>query len=172
MSGCERALDLIGLRLDGPLSPEEQRELDAHLEQCPACRAAARELEELEGALVQLGECDPPPQLVSGVMERVRADSAPAKVVPLWKRPAFRGALGMAACAALCIGLLPQMAGLSSGGGNSTGAAPASASESQAASSTPAAGAYAAGGESSPSAEVRSSNAGRPDGEDTAPMEA
>ena len=131
MSGCERALDLIGLRLDGPLSPEEQRELDAHLEQCPACRAAARELEELEGALVQLGECDPPPQLVSGVMERVRADSAPAKVVPLWKRPAFRGALGMAACAALCIGLLPQMAGLSSGGGNSTGAAPASASESQ-----------------------------------------
>ena len=144
MSGCERALDLIGLRLDGPLSPEEQRELDAHLEQCPACRAAARELEELEGALVQLGECDPPPQLVSGVMERVRADSAPAKVVPLWKRPAFRGALGMAACAALCIGLLPQMAGLSSGGGNSTGAAPASASESQAASSTPAAGAYAA----------------------------
>ena len=50
MSGCERALDLIGLRLDGPLSPEEQRELDAHLEQCPACRAAARELEELEGA--------------------------------------------------------------------------------------------------------------------------
>ena len=38
MSGCERALDLIGLRLDGPLSPEEQRELDAHLEQCPACR--------------------------------------------------------------------------------------------------------------------------------------
>ncbi len=56
----------------------------------------------------------------------------------------------MAACAALCIGLLPQMAGLSSGGGNSTGAAPASASESQAASSTPAAGAYDAGGESSP----------------------
>ena len=54
MSGCERALDLIGLRLDGPLSPEEQRKLDAHLEQCPACRAAARELEELEGALVQL----------------------------------------------------------------------------------------------------------------------
>ncbi len=160
MSGCERALDLIGLRLDGPLSPEEQRELDAHLEQCPACRAAARELEELEGALVQLGECDPPPQLVSGVMERVRADSAPAKVVPLWKRPAFRGALGMAACAALCIGLLPQMAGLSSGGGNSTGAAPASASESQAVSSTPAAGAYAAGGETSPSAE------------DTAPKEA
>ena len=46
MSGCERALDLIGLRLDGPLSPEEQRELDAHLEQCPACRAAARELRE------------------------------------------------------------------------------------------------------------------------------
>ena len=78
----------------------------------------------------------------------------------------------MAACAALCIGLLPQMAGLSSGGGNSTGAAPASASESQAASSTPAAGAYAAGGESSPSAEVRSSNAGRPEAEDTAPMEA
>lgn len=108
MSGCERALDLIGLRLDGPLSPEEQRELDAHLEQCPACRAAARELEELEGALVQLGECDPPPQLVSGVMERVRADSAPAKVVPLWKRPAFRGALGMAACAACASACFPK----------------------------------------------------------------
>ena len=75
----------------------------------------------------------------------------------------------MAACAALCIGLLPQMAGLSSGGGGGTDAAPAGASESLAASSTPAAGAYAAGGESSPSTEVRSSNAGRPEAEDTAP---
>lgn len=172
MSGCERALDLISLCLDGPLSPEERRELDAHLEQCPACRAAARELEEVEGALVQLGECDPPPQLVSGVMERVRADSAPAKVVPLWRRPAFRGALGMAACAALCIGLLPQMAGLSSGSGNST-AAPADAAASQAASSAPAAGAYSAGGDASPSAGVRSSSsAACPEAMDTAPTEA
>lgn len=172
MSGCERALDLISLRLDGPLSSEERRELDAHLEQCPACRAAARELEEVEGALVQLGECDPPPQLVSGVMERVRADSAPAKVVPLWRRPAFRGALGIAACAALCIGLLPQMAGLSSGSGNST-AAPADAAASQAASSAPAAGAYSAGGEASPSAGVRSSSsAACPEAMDTAPTEA
>lgn len=59
MSGCERALDLIGLRLDGPLSPEEQRELDAHLEQCPACRAAAGSWRSWRGPR-QLGECASP----------------------------------------------------------------------------------------------------------------
>ncbi len=138
----------------------------------PACRAAARELEELEGALVQLGECDPPPQLVSGVMERVRADSAPCQGRPALETPCLPGALGMAACAAPC----------------------ASACFPKWRVSPPAAEQHRrrpcqrlgvpgrfpplplpvpmlpAG--SPPSTEVRSSNAGRPEAEDTAPMEA
>lgn len=78
----------------------------------------------------------------------------------------------MAACAALCIGLLPQMAGLSSGGGNSTGAAPAQRLGVPGRflhSRCPVP--YAAGGESSPSAEAPLQQCGpsgsrghRPDG--------
>ena len=76
MSGCERALDLIGLRLDGPLSPEEQRELDAHLEQCPACRAAARELENLPPIAVYEPDYVPaPPEIdTSGEVRIVHED--------------------------------------------------------------------------------------------------
>lgn len=38
-------------------------------------------------------------------MERVREESAPAKVVPLWRRPQWRAAAGLAACAVICVGL-------------------------------------------------------------------
>ena len=93
MSGCERALDLIGLRLDGPLSPEEQRELDAHLEQCPACRAAARELEELEGPSSSWVSAIPAPA-------RLRRDGAgtrrqrPCQGRPALETPCLPGSTG------------------------------------------------------------------------------
>ena len=39
MIDCDRALELISESLDGPLSPEDQKELDEHLAGCGACRA-------------------------------------------------------------------------------------------------------------------------------------
>lgn len=78
----------------------------------------------------------------------------------------------MAACAALCIGLLPQMA-VSPPAAGTAPAPPLPAPRSpRPLPPLPLPVPYAAGGESSPSAEVRSSNAGRPEAEDTAPMEA
>ena len=39
MDRCERYTDLISARLDGELTGEEERELEAHLACCPACRS-------------------------------------------------------------------------------------------------------------------------------------
>ena len=38
-------------------------------------------------------------------MERVREDARPAKVVPRWRRPQWKAAAGLAACAVICVGL-------------------------------------------------------------------
>ena len=46
MCDCDRALELISLRLDGALLPEEAGELEEHLEHCPPCRSLAQELEQ------------------------------------------------------------------------------------------------------------------------------
>lgn len=49
---CEEFRELISARLDGELSPEEARDLEAHLEQCGDCAAFLQELEHLQ-ALAQ-----------------------------------------------------------------------------------------------------------------------
>ena len=38
MMNCEQALEAISARLDGALSEEENRELEAHLASCASCR--------------------------------------------------------------------------------------------------------------------------------------
>ena len=48
MMNCEQALEAISARLDGALSEEENRELEAHLASCASCRALLKELTELE----------------------------------------------------------------------------------------------------------------------------
>ena len=37
---CEQALNLISARMDGEITAPDRKELDAHLEVCPACREA------------------------------------------------------------------------------------------------------------------------------------
>jgi predicted anti-sigma-YlaC factor YlaD len=50
-SSCERARELVSLRLDGELSELEARMLAVHLRWCSGCCAYASELEELAGRL-------------------------------------------------------------------------------------------------------------------------
>ena len=54
MMNCEQALEAISARLDGALSEEENRELEAHLASCASCRALLKELTELEEGLETL----------------------------------------------------------------------------------------------------------------------
>ena len=121
MERCERFEELLSQRLDQPLPPQEERELEDHLARCPRCRALAEDLEQLCGQFACLEELPAPEGFARGVMARIRAlepEPAPAekpeerkeeteptempKVVPL-RRPMPRWARTAAALAACCV---------------------------------------------------------------------
>ena len=121
MERCERFEELLSQRLDQPLPPQEERELEDHLVRCSSCRALAADLEQLCGQFACLEELPAPEGFAQGVMDRIRAlepEPAPAekpegrkeeteptempKVVPL-RRPMPRWARTAAALAACCV---------------------------------------------------------------------
>ena len=102
MLSCEEALEQMSQALDSPLTGEEQ---GAHLACCPACRADWAALRELHQAMGELEETPVPEGFADRVLARVREAARPAKVVPLWRRPQWKAAAGLAACAVICVGL-------------------------------------------------------------------
>lgn len=99
---CEEALDLLEPFLDGDLSPEEEKRLQAHLEGCASC-AAERELAgAIQRELRSLPLHDCPPE----VLEKVR--SAGGKVVAFpaarWFSPERLRVAAVAALLAVAIG--------------------------------------------------------------------
>lgn len=68
---CNEALALLSGRLDGENTPEEEERLTAHLETCPACRAAWEDYRSID-ALTASMAVEPPEALARGVMEAVR----------------------------------------------------------------------------------------------------
>lgn len=102
---CEQMTVLLSAWLDGELSREEEVQMQAHLEQCAECRALFEQLQALHTSFSELEELSAPEGFAQGVMDLVRAEEAP-KVVPLFKRPAVRSAVGLAACALLCVGVV------------------------------------------------------------------
>ena len=106
MLTCEDALERMSQALDGPLPLEERQALEEHLESCPECRAAYGALFQMEDALREIGETPAPAELSARVMEQIQAETAPScRPVPRWKRAGWRNFAGLAACAALCLGL-------------------------------------------------------------------
>ena len=105
MMNCEQALEAISARLDGALSEEENRELEAHLASCASCRALLKELTELEEGLETL-PVEAPETLAPSVMRAIRAEKA-AQVAPAAKKSQRRGphitAWLIAAAAALAL---------------------------------------------------------------------
>ena len=82
MERCERFEALLSQRLDQPLPPQEERELEDHLARCPRCRALAEDLEQLCGQFACLEELPAPEGFAQGVMDRIRAlepEPAPAE---------------------------------------------------------------------------------------------
>lgn len=94
---CERYLDLISARLDGPLSPADEAELTAHLNTCPHCRAIADDLANIHTSLTG-GTVTPPAELAEGVMGPIRGKRTA-------RRRIFRQLSTLAACLVLCAGL-------------------------------------------------------------------
>lgn len=101
---CDRYFELLSARLDGALTPKEERELEEHLLNCPDCRAVGAQLAALQAGFGELEEVPAPEGFARGVMDRIRA-SEPKKVIPLFKRPQFRALAGLAACLMLVVGI-------------------------------------------------------------------
>jgi hypothetical protein len=93
---CDQAMTLLSSTLDAPLAPDEQVQLDAHLAQCPACRAT--------GEAFRLQDADlrrafaPRRQAASALAERVIAQlgAIPPKprTLPRWLPMLFSAAAG------------------------------------------------------------------------------
>ena len=87
---CEQMLELLSARLDGELNQAEEQAVQAHLEQCPECRALWEQLSALQFSLEDLEILPAPEEFAQGVMARVRQESRRPKVVPLWKHRQVR----------------------------------------------------------------------------------
>lgn len=106
MAHCDEYSELISASLDGALSPAETEKLNAHLAQCPDCRALLEELSALHAALSDL----PPVEVPSGLTERIMAAVAAEQVLPFappeQKKPSIRWQRWLASAAVLAVVLL------------------------------------------------------------------
>lgn len=105
MDACERFMDLISQSLDGPLTAEDQQELQQHLAQCPECRLLAQQFSEIQSELHTWEDQEVPEGFAEGVMARVRALDETPKVIPIWKHPQFKRFGSIAACVLICVGI-------------------------------------------------------------------
>jgi len=109
---CDRYFELLSARLDRELTKEEAEEVELHCASCPKCRIMGAQLAELQEAFAGLEDVPAPEGFAQGVMDRIRAEEAKPKVIPLFQRPRFRALAGLAACAVLVVGLYGAAQGL------------------------------------------------------------
>jgi len=103
---CDEALIAISAALDGEADEWEQSELEAHLAQCPECRAIADDFGLISAALSEGEEL---PAGLTGRMEQALNTADAGKKKPnLWKR---YGGLAAMLAVVLCLGGLFAMQG-------------------------------------------------------------
>ncbi len=99
----QRIMELINAGIDGELGPQEQRELEAVLDSSPEAVTFRLELLELNNALCNMPELDPPPTLARDILDQVQL---PARHNP-FKLPGFLASLNpVASGLAFAAGLL------------------------------------------------------------------
>ncbi len=70
----DRFEKLLGPYLLGGLTVEEERGLERHLEECPACRSELTRLRQTHDHLRKLAASEPPPELKARVLTQVRSE--------------------------------------------------------------------------------------------------
>lgn len=134
MAECEKMMQLCEQSLDRELTPEEQSELNQHLETCPACAAYLADLRFLTDTLSEA------PALPAGLHERIMSsienEARPTVVQQAHHRNRKMPVSAMLVAAAACV-VLALSGGLGSlmnnfnlsiaGGGSSSGSADDSA---------------------------------------------
>lgn len=99
---CRKVRNLLMDELDGLLSPEMVDRLQAHLAECPACRAERKALVELYSAMDRVDEVEPPEDFTDQVM-RMLPDATPLELAAepserpgLWRRFGWVAAMTVA----------------------------------------------------------------------------
>jgi len=110
---CHDYRDAIAEFVDGALEPTRQRELERHVEGCPACRALVADLKTIQAAAFTLDRMELPPHLLPALQARLAAEPLPSARARLLAFPVSRAArlAWLAAAAAL---LLMTTAGIMS----------------------------------------------------------
>ena len=112
---CERFEELLSAYLEGDISPEEKREMDAHLASCPACAELLTVFRETQEALKGFPEAEPSPALIARLYGIPEKKSFFKPVFDFLLRPALQPVF--AALSALFIAIsfvffLPQGRGI------------------------------------------------------------
>ena len=105
MNTCETYAALLDLFVDGELSLEEMLEVQAHLDECPACRAYVDDALAMQASFPDAEETEVPESFAAGVMAKIQADIAarPASPHKRKKTPWVGVLASLAACCAIVI---------------------------------------------------------------------
>ena len=102
---CENYSAAIAEFVDGSLDPAAQRDLERHVEKCPACRALVADLKSIQAASFTLDRIDLPPHILPSLHARLAEEPLPAARGRLLSFPVSRAAriAWLAAAAALLV---------------------------------------------------------------------
>jgi anti-sigma factor RsiW len=102
---CNDYSDAIAEFVDGSLDPAAQRDLERHVEGCPACRALVADLKSIQAAAFTLDRVELPPHLLPALRARIAEEPLPTTRGRLLAFPVSRAAqvAWLSAAAALLI---------------------------------------------------------------------
>ena len=105
MKYCESYAALLDLFVDGELSLEEMLEVQAHLDECPACRAYVDDALAMQAAFPDAEDTEVPEGFAADVMAAIQADAAarPVSTRKQKKTPWVGVLASLAACCAIVI---------------------------------------------------------------------
>lgn len=86
---CQEASERMSLAADRMLTPKEIRELEEHLETCDLCQQKYRALGAVDSLLADPWLADPPADMSSRVMHRIRIHKHRRRLILAWARGAM-----------------------------------------------------------------------------------
>ena len=112
MKYCEDFAALLDLYVDGELSPDDMARVQAHLNECPACRAYADDALAIRAAFPDVEDTPVPDGFTESVMARIQAEAVHRATAQKQKsRPWLKALASLAACCAIVLLAAPMFSG-------------------------------------------------------------
>ena len=108
---CSKYSEAIAEFVDGALDPAQQRDLERHVEGCPACRSLVADLKTIQAAAFTLDRRELPPHILPALKARLATEPLPASRGRLLAFPQSRAAIVAWSAAAAAV-LVITTAGL------------------------------------------------------------